>query len=38
MSKKTKEMIIIGGIILVMILTSIFKTNLSNLLSWWSSS
>ncbi len=31
MSKKTKEMIIIGGIILVMILMSIFKTNLSSL-------
>ena len=31
MSKKTKEMIIVGGIIIVMILTSIAKTNLSTL-------
>jgi len=31
MSKKTKEMIIIGGIILAMVLMSIFKSNLSNL-------
>jgi len=31
MSKKTKEMIIVGGIIIVMILTSIVKTNLSTL-------
>ncbi len=31
MSKKTKEMIIVGGIIIVMILMSIVKTNLSTL-------
>jgi two-component system nitrogen regulation sensor histidine kinase NtrY len=31
MSKKTKEMIIVGGIIIVMILMSIAKTNLSTL-------